>query len=83
MPKAALPVDINPAVLRWARETAGRSVDDAAQQLGKSVRAVSDWETGRKPPSWQALVEQGILGAPEMSDARYEDLQKFAARSPG
>lgn len=38
-------------VLSWARESAGYSVADIAERLGKSARDVEDWEAGRGYPS--------------------------------
>lgn len=42
---------VESSVLSWARESAGYSVPDIAERLGKSARDVEDWETGRGYPS--------------------------------
>lgn len=54
----AQPIPVNPEVLRWARETAGLSVEAVAGKLGrKSVDAqtVSEWETGNATPTYPQL----------------------------
>jgi Zn-dependent peptidase ImmA (M78 family) len=35
----------NPRVLRWARENAGRTLDEVAQAVGKTVEVIAQWET--------------------------------------
>lgn len=35
----------NPRVLRWARENAGRTLDEVAHAVGKAVDVVGQWET--------------------------------------
>lgn len=54
---------INPRVLRWARETAGLTLDEAAERLGLTTSArssaadkLADLEGGRKPPSVAQLA---------------------------
>lgn len=46
---------VNPAVLVWARETAGLSVDAAATYLGQSGGIVHRWESGQEKPTVNAL----------------------------
>jgi len=51
-------IPTNPQILRWARETAGLSVEDVASRLGrKSIDAetVAAWETGADTPSYPQL----------------------------
>lgn len=42
---------LNPAVLKWAREWRGRSVDEAAKHLRKEPRQILDWESGNNAPT--------------------------------
>jgi Zn-dependent peptidase ImmA (M78 family)/DNA-binding XRE family transcriptional regulator len=46
MPLEFPEVEITPAVLRWARESAGLSVPDVASRLGVEQDAVNAWEEG-------------------------------------
>jgi Zn-dependent peptidase ImmA (M78 family) len=48
-------IPLNPHVLKWARETAGWSLDDVATKMSKDVNTVSDWETGRASPTYIQL----------------------------
>ncbi len=48
-------LDVNPAVLVWARETAGVGIDAAAVYLGQSRTIIERWETGEESPSVSAL----------------------------
>lgn len=42
---------VKPALLRWARETTGMNVDDAAPKIGVKPDRLRDWEEGRLRPS--------------------------------
>ncbi|MEX2530538.1 MAG: ImmA/IrrE family metallo-endopeptidase [Gemmatimonadota bacterium] len=46
---------LNPAVLRWAREQAGLSVEEAASRIGKSGTALAEWEAGERFPTYNQL----------------------------
>ena len=48
-------VDINPAVLRWARESAGYSVSQAANLCRVPEDAVAGWESGNPQPTWSEV----------------------------
>ena len=48
MPKAH---NVNPAMIKWAREDAGFSLDE----LPKSLKDAEKWENGDKTPSWADL----------------------------
>lgn len=51
-------IPVNPAILRWARETAGLSLEVAARKLSqKSISAgtVASWESGEASPSYTQL----------------------------
>jgi Zn-dependent peptidase ImmA (M78 family) len=43
--------DVEPAVLRWARETAGLSVEDAARRLQVKPEKLANWEGGDIRPT--------------------------------
>jgi Zn-dependent peptidase ImmA (M78 family) len=55
MSKKPLEVVVNHAVLTWARESAGRSAEDAAAHLKVSKRELEGWESGAAHPSYTAL----------------------------
>lgn len=55
MSAQAFTVEINPAVLRWARETAGHRVEDVAPRVNTTPRTVKQWESGEKHPPWRSL----------------------------
>ena len=42
---------INPALLVWARNTAGLTPEDAAKKLGVPPKRLIEWEEGRLPPT--------------------------------
>ena len=46
---------INPAMLRWARERAGYSVEEVASRIRVPPERVEGWETGRIYPTWKQL----------------------------
>lgn len=46
---------INPAMLRWARERAGYSVDEVAERHRVSPGLMMDWESGKRFPTWRQL----------------------------
>jgi Zn-dependent peptidase ImmA (M78 family)/DNA-binding XRE family transcriptional regulator len=48
------PVDVNPAVLRWARETAGYSLEEAAERVA-DPQTLKAWEAGKDRPTWAGI----------------------------
>lgn len=46
---------LNPAVLRWARETSGYHAEDVALKIKKSVEAINSWENGDSSPTYKQL----------------------------
>jgi len=56
-----LKVHINPAVLKWARESAGLGVQDVAKRIGASVDTVGKWESGEREPTLRVLEELSIF----------------------
>jgi Zn-dependent peptidase ImmA (M78 family) len=52
---------INPATLRWARETAGFDLPDAADKLDQKPSKLEAWEQGDDTPSFKQLIRIGNL----------------------
>jgi Zn-dependent peptidase ImmA (M78 family)/DNA-binding XRE family transcriptional regulator len=48
-------IDVNPAVLEWARQAAGQTTTYVAERLGIAEQTVSQWEQGKKVPAWGTL----------------------------
>ena len=48
-------IPVNPDVLRWARETAGWSIEDVALKMKKNVDVVLSWESGDQSPTYIQL----------------------------
>ena len=51
MPSKSFEVQVDPTVMKWARESAGRTIGDVATRLGADEELVSAWEDGRKKPT--------------------------------
>lgn len=51
----SLPIRISPAILKWARDSVGYSIEDAAHKLNVSPRKVQDWERGLATPTYNQL----------------------------
>lgn len=49
------PIPVNPAMLRWARETMHLSVDEVAQRIGKKAETVASWENSSDSPTYVQL----------------------------
>src|SRR5688572_18037844 len=48
-------------VLRWARERAGFTIDDVAEQTGRSADELEAWEAGLQYPTFGQLERLGKL----------------------
>lgn len=48
---------VNPAILKWARETAGLSIDEGAHKLGVSAERLVAMERGERDPARGMLVK--------------------------
>jgi len=51
-------IPVNPDILRWARETAGYSIEDLVNKIDRkhvTVEVVQDWENGNASPSYPQL----------------------------
>ena len=46
---------VSSAVLSWARERAGLSIDEVAQALGKPADSIREWEAGTSAPTYAQL----------------------------
>jgi Zn-dependent peptidase ImmA (M78 family)/transcriptional regulator with XRE-family HTH domain len=51
MPAQSPTVKVNPAVLRWARESAGAELAETANRLHTSAETVAKWEAGEEEPT--------------------------------
>ena len=52
------PIPVNPDIMRWARETAGYSIEDVVDKIKRkrvTVKVVQDWENGNASPSYPQL----------------------------
>ncbi|MBE9075978.1 helix-turn-helix transcriptional regulator [Romeria aff. gracilis LEGE 07310] len=52
---------IQPEVLKWARATAGYSVDEAAKKLKCDPTELINWETGKAAPTYAQLEKLAYL----------------------
>lgn len=48
-------IPVNPAILVWARKTAGISVEDAARRMNKESAVIESWESGDDTPTYIQL----------------------------
>ena len=48
-------IPVNPAMLVWARETAGISLDEAARRMKKDIAIIESWEMGDDAPTYVQL----------------------------
>lgn len=53
--KSAAIVGVQPEVLRWARESIGKSPEDVARALKRPARDIEAWERGDKVPTYAQL----------------------------
>jgi len=52
---ATLPVPISPVVLAWARQDSGYTSERVAERLQVSAERVSEWEQGRRSPTFRQV----------------------------
>lgn len=50
-------ISVAPSVLKWARETIGKSIEDVAKRLDLSDNVVEKWESREKRPTLKQLRE--------------------------
>lgn len=48
-------IPYTPSVLKWARESAGITLDDVAKKLNKSPEVIIKWESGESSPTYVQL----------------------------
>ena len=51
-------IPVNPDIMRWARETAGYSIEDVVDKIKRkrvTAKVVQDWENGNASPSYSQL----------------------------
>lgn len=60
MAGSRFPVDVNPAVLCWARETAGYTTAQAGGRVVNAERLAA-WEAGNERPTWAGVVKLAKL----------------------
>jgi transcriptional regulator with XRE-family HTH domain len=56
MPAKSFRISVNPAVLSWARESAGYSVAEAAARIRQPERQLAAWESGQRHATWKTLT---------------------------
>ena len=61
MRSGVLEVQVVPSVLRWARETMGKTIDEVAKRVDLGRSTVESWETGRKRPTLKQLKELAVF----------------------
>ncbi len=48
---------VNPAIIKWARERSGLSIDDLARLMKRDPEEVQKWEDGDRSLSYTALED--------------------------
>jgi Zn-dependent peptidase ImmA (M78 family) len=61
MPAAEKMLGVNATCLRWARETSGQTLEEAAKRLHKRPEALEKWERGDDWPTYVQLVRLGEI----------------------
>ncbi len=46
---------INPAIIKWARERSGYTLEEVADSLNKDAETISNWESGSSAPTYAQL----------------------------
>lgn len=55
MSSKSLEVSINPSIIKWARESAGFSIEEISKKLKTSTENFKEIEAGSKPPTFRQL----------------------------
>lgn len=55
MPSKSFEVRVEPAVLKWARDSAGWTAEEVGEKLDKNHRLIESWESGDKSPTINQL----------------------------
>lgn len=48
---------INPAILQWARQRSGLSLEDLAELMNRDSEEIEEWENGESAPSYKLLED--------------------------
>jgi len=88
MPSKSFEVQVAPAVMKWARESAGRTIEDTAKRLGVNESLVVDWEKKKKSPTihqlrelakyYQRPLDAFLLYEPPIEPSSPQDFRKFS-----
>ncbi|MBM4019549.1 MAG: ImmA/IrrE family metallo-endopeptidase [Planctomycetes bacterium] len=55
MPGKSPTVEVSPALIRWARESVGATIDEVAAKLKTPAATILKWEAGEQPPTLRSL----------------------------
>jgi Zn-dependent peptidase ImmA (M78 family) len=87
MPGRSTDAEVEPAILTWARSTAGLSVEEAAHSLQTKPERVVEWEEGERHPSmaqlrkmaatYKRLLSDFFLPAPPREDPIPHDFRRL------
>ncbi len=55
MPRKSIKIDVNPQVMKWARESAGADFEALQKRLNVSTKTIAEWEEGNKKPTLTTL----------------------------
>jgi len=61
MPRTTMKVSVEPAVLKWARESAGLSIEEVARRVGTTIETVMRWESGERQPTLRTLEKLSVF----------------------
>ncbi len=68
MPARSTEAEVEPAILAWARASAGMSIEEAAQSLQTKPERVVEWEEGERHPSMAQLRKMAAAYKRLLSD---------------
>lgn len=84
---------VKPALLRWARETAGLAPDEAAKKIGVKAERLAEWEEGRLRPTVAQLRKAAnvyrrafavfFLSEPPAQPVPLHDFRRLLDGAPG
>jgi len=84
---------VKPALLRWARETAGLAPGDASKKIGVKPARLAEWEEGRLRPTIAQLRKAAnvyrrpfavfFLGEPPSQPVPLHDFRRLVDEPPG
>jgi len=87
MPGRSTEAEVEPAILAWARSTAGLTVEEAAHSLQTKPERVVEWEEGERHPSmaqlrktaaaYKRLLSDFFLPAPPKEDPIPRDFRRL------